>query len=100
MMTSRHRERLPAWITATAVDADDQLHLHSFTRGIRCDHAAVTDGLTLTHSRGPVERQRLPHKTLKRQVHGCPLAWRRHIVRPPPTLRDREHAAFVSQIAG
>jgi transposase len=38
-----------------AVDADNLPHLHSLTIGLRRDLDAVTNGLTLTHSSGPVE---------------------------------------------
>ncbi len=68
MMTGRHGERLPAWITA--VDLDDLPHLHSFTRGIRRDQAAVLNGLTLAHSSGAVEGNVCRIKALKRQMFG------------------------------
>jgi transposase len=53
MMTGRHGERLPAWISA--VGLGDLPSLHSFTCGIRHDQAAVVNGLTLAHSSGAVE---------------------------------------------
>ncbi len=53
MLTGRHGDRLDAWIAA--VEADDLPHLHSFAAGLKRDHAAVTAGLTLRHSSGPVE---------------------------------------------
>jgi len=68
MMTGRHGERLPAWLAA--VDPDDLPHLHSFTRGIRRDQAAVTNGLTLAHSSGAVEGNVCRIKALKRQMFG------------------------------
>ena len=68
MMTGRHGERLAAWIAA--VDLDDLPHLHSFTRGIRRDQAAVTNGLTLAHSSGAVEGNVCRIKALKRQMFG------------------------------
>ena len=68
MMTGRHGEHLPAWITA--VDLDDLPHLHSFTSGIRRDQAAVTNGLTLAHSSGAVEGNVCRIKALKRQMFG------------------------------
>ena len=68
MMTGRHGERLPGWITA--VDLDDLPHLHSFTSGIRRDQAAVTNGLTLEHSSGAVEGNVCRIKALKRQMYG------------------------------
>jgi len=68
MMTGRHGDRLPAWITA--VDLDDLPSLHSFTSGIRRDQAAVTNGLTLEHSSGAVEGNVCRIKALKRQMFG------------------------------
>jgi transposase len=68
MMTGRHGERLPGWIAA--VDLDDLPCLHSFTRGIRRDQAAVTNGLTLDHSSGAVEGNVCRVKALKRQMFG------------------------------
>ena len=68
MMTGRHGERLPAWITA--VGLDDLPHLHSFTRGIGRDQAAVLNGLTLAHSSGAVEGNVCRVKALKRQMFG------------------------------
>ena len=68
MMTGRHGERLPGWITA--VDLDDLPHLHSFTSGIRRDQTAVTNGLTLEHSSGAVEGNVCRIKALKRQMYG------------------------------
>jgi len=68
MMTGRHGARLPEWIDAVALD--DLPHLHSFTRGIRRDQAAVTNGLTMAHSSGAVEGNVCRIKALKRQMFG------------------------------
>ena len=68
MMTGRHGDRLPEWIAA--VERDDLPHLHSFTRGIRRDQAAVTNGLTLAYSSGAVEGNICRVKALKRQMSG------------------------------
>lgn len=68
MMTGRHGEHLPAWMTA--VDLDNLPRLHSFTSGIRRDQAAVTNGLTLEHSSGAVEGNVCRIKALKRQMFG------------------------------
>lgn len=68
MMTGRHGERLPAWMTA--VDSDDLPCLHSFTRGVRRDQIAVTNGLTLHHGSGAVEGNVCRVKALKRQMFG------------------------------
>jgi transposase len=53
MLTGRRGERLDASIAA--VDADDQPDLRSFTTGLKRDHEAVLNGLTLPHSSGKVE---------------------------------------------
>jgi transposase len=68
ILTGRHGERLDAWIAA--VDADDQPDLHSFTHGIRRDHDAVLNGLTLPWSSGTVEGNVNRLKMLKRQTYG------------------------------
>ncbi len=49
---------------------DDQPHLHSFATGIRRDLDAVTAGLTLPYSSGPVEGNVNRIKMLKRQMYG------------------------------
>jgi transposase len=54
MMTNRTgAQELSGWLAA--VEADDQPCLHSFATGIRRDLDAVTAGLTLPYSSGPVE---------------------------------------------
>jgi hypothetical protein len=53
IMTARQGQQLNDWITA--VEADDQPDLRSFTAGLRRDHDAVVNGLTMTHSSGVVE---------------------------------------------
>jgi transposase len=68
MMAGRHGEHLPAWIAA--VGLDDLPSLHSFTRGIRSDQGAVTNGLTLPLSSGAVEGNVCRIKALKRQMYG------------------------------
>ncbi|WP_405147677.1 ISL3 family transposase [Sphaerisporangium sp. NBC_01403] len=68
MMTQRHGDRLEQWMTA--VDADDLPALHSFVLGLRRDLDAVTAGLTLPWSSGPVEGHVNRIKTLKRQGYG------------------------------
>ena len=68
ILTGRHGGRLDDWITT--VDADDQPHLHSFTRGLRQDHDAVLNGLTLPWSSGIVEGNVNRLKTIKRQMYG------------------------------
>jgi transposase len=68
ILTGRHGSRLDAWIAAA--DADDQPELHSFTAGIRQDHAAVRNGLTLPWSSGLVEGLNTRTKLIKRQMYG------------------------------
>ncbi|MGC7100707.1 transposase [Amycolatopsis lurida] len=68
MMTGRHGERLDAWIAT--VEADDFPHLHSFTAGLKRDHAAVVNGLTLEHSSGAVEGAVSRLKSIKRSMYG------------------------------
>jgi transposase len=68
MLTGRHGDRLDGWIAA--VEADDLPGLHSFTTGLRRDHQAVTNGLTLPYSSGAVEGNVNRIKMLKRQMYG------------------------------
>jgi transposase len=68
ILTGRQGHQLNAWITA--VDADDQPDLHSFTAGLRRDHDAVLAGLTLPHSSGPVKGHVNRIKMIKRQMYG------------------------------
>jgi transposase len=68
MMTGRHGERLDAWISR--VEADDQPDLHRFANGIRRDHDAVLNGLTLENSSGAVEGSVNRIKMIKRQMYG------------------------------
>jgi transposase len=68
ILTGRHGDRLDGWITA--VEADDQPDLHSFTRGLKHDHQAVRNGLTMPWSSGVVEGNVNRLKMLKRQTYG------------------------------
>jgi len=68
MMTKLTGHRLPEWIAA--VTADDLPALHSFVTGIQRDLTAVTNGLTLPHSSGPVEGHVNRIKMLKRTMFG------------------------------
>ena len=69
MMTRRSGEqKLSSWLAA--VEADDQPHPHSFAAGIRRDLPAVTAGLTLPYSSGPVEGNVTRIKMIKRQMYG------------------------------
>ena len=68
ILTGLHGDRLDAWIEA--VQADDQPDLHSFARGLKHDHDAVLNGLTLPWSSGVVEGNVNRLKMLKRQMYG------------------------------
>lgn len=69
MMTRRTGDRdLDSWLTH--VEADEPSGLRSFAAGIRHDHQAVTNGLTLPYSSGTVEGNVNKIKTLKRQMYG------------------------------
>jgi len=68
MMTSRTGQDLPGWLEAA--EASGQPQLRSFTAGIRRDLRAVTSGLTLPWSSGPVEGNVNRIKMIKRQMYG------------------------------
>jgi transposase len=62
------RKDLDAWLAAADASGLDQLA--SFARGIRKDHDAVLNGLSLPHSSGKVEGTVNKIKMLKRQTYG------------------------------
>jgi transposase len=68
IMLGLEGDRLDTWISE--VEADDLPELHSFTAGLRRDHAAVLNGLTLPHSSGAVEGSVNKLKARKRQMYG------------------------------
>jgi transposase len=68
IMLGRQGEHLDTWISE--VEADDLPELHSFTAGLRRDHTAVLNGLTLPHSSGAVEGSVNKLKVRKRQMYG------------------------------
>ena len=69
MMTGRTGDQdLAGWLEQ--VDADDQPELHTFAAGTRQDLAAVTAGLTMPYSSGPVEGNVNRVKAIKRQMYG------------------------------
>jgi transposase len=68
ILTARQGQRLNDWITA--VEADDQPDLRSFTAGLRRDHDAVVNGLTMPYSSGVVEGHVNRIKMIKRQMYG------------------------------
>jgi len=55
---------LDTWLAA--VEADDIKELHTFARGIRQDHTAVRNGLSLPHNSGACEGNVNRLKSLKR----------------------------------
>ncbi|MBO8150793.1 transposase, partial (plasmid) [Rhodococcus erythropolis] len=68
IMIERRGSDLGAWMTA--VDANGDRALRSFVAGLRRDLDAVTAGLTLPYSSGPVEGHINRIKMLKRQMYG------------------------------
>ncbi len=68
MMTHLHGERLTAWITAAEQAALPGIS--RFATGLTADLAAVTAGLSLPFSSGPVEGNVNRIKMLKRQMYG------------------------------
>jgi transposase len=68
MLTRLTGQHLPAWLNQ--VDRDGQPELRTFAAGLRRDLAAVTAGLTLPYSSGPVEGNVNRIKTIKRQMYG------------------------------
>jgi transposase len=69
MLTRRTGQAdLAGWLAAAEASSLDQLA--SFARGIRKDHAAVLNALTLPHSNGKVEGTVNKIKMLKRQMYG------------------------------
>ena len=61
-------QQLESWLAS--VESDDQPELHSYASGIRRDLQAVTAGLTLPYSSGPVEGNVTRIKMIKRQMYG------------------------------
>ena len=68
MTTHLHGERLTAWITAA--EQATLPGISRFASGLTADLAAVTAGLTLPFSSGPVEGNVNRIKMLKRQMYG------------------------------
>ena len=86
-MASRTGTRyLESWLAAAENSGLDQLA--SFAAGIRKDHAAVANGLTLPYSSGKVEGTVNKIKMLKRQTYGragFPLLRKRVLLAYQPT---------------
>ncbi|RDI63523.1 transposase IS204/IS1001/IS1096/IS1165 family protein [Nocardia pseudobrasiliensis] len=68
IMTELRGREMEKWMTA--VETDDLPALHSFVRGLRRDHDAVTAGLTLPWNSGAVEGHVNRIKMIKRQMFG------------------------------
>ncbi|GAA3082324.1 ISL3 family transposase [Streptomyces olivoverticillatus] len=68
MVCDLRGDNLAAW--TDAVHADDLPAFHAFADGLHRDHDAVTAGLTLPWSSGPVEGHVNRIKMLKRQMYG------------------------------
>jgi transposase len=57
-----------AWMGA--VESSDQPALRAFVRGLRKDLDAVVAGLSMPHSKGPIEGTNTKFKLLNRQMYG------------------------------
>jgi transposase len=68
MLCRRRGERLETW--AAQAEASPVSELRGFARGLRRDWAAVTAGLTVPYSSGPVEGHVNRIKMIKRQMYG------------------------------
>jgi len=68
IMANRKGRQLASWMRQ--VDADGSPELRSLVTGLRGDLDAVTNGLTLPYSSGPVEGHVNRIKMLKRQMYG------------------------------
>jgi transposase len=68
MLTQRPGQNLPGWLAA--VKADELPFLRAFASGLEKDLDAVTAGLTLPWSSGPVEGHVNRIKMIKRQMFG------------------------------
>ena len=89
IVRERRGRELEAWITA-ATDSGIGA-LARFARGLQEDLAAVTAGLTLSWSNGPVEGQITRLKRLKRQGYGRASSafLRQRALQPPRGRRKR-----------
>jgi transposase len=68
ILTTGRGDHLDAWLHD--IDTTGAAALRGFARGLRTDLAAVTAGLTLPFSSGPVEGNVCRIKALKRQMYG------------------------------
>jgi transposase len=67
LLTGLHGDRLDAWIDQ--VERDELPHLRSFAAGLKRDHTAVVNGLTMPYSSGTVQGTVNRIKMLKRQMY-------------------------------
>ncbi|WP_460309056.1 ISL3 family transposase, partial [Actinocorallia aurea] len=71
MLIHRTGQRdLGPWLTGVDTETTDLPHLRSFASGLRRDHAAVLNGLSLPYSSGAVEGENCKVKHLKRMMFG------------------------------
>jgi transposase len=68
MLTNRQSQKLSAWIESAHTSGFPALR--SFVNGLKLDLEAVTAGLTLPFSNGPMEGANTKVKLLKRQIYG------------------------------
>ncbi|MFA1559415.1 ISL3 family transposase [Actinomadura chokoriensis] len=68
MLTQLEGQKLDDWITC--VEKDSLTAIAGFARNLRRDYDAVRNGLTMSHSSGPVEGHVNRVKMLKRQMFG------------------------------
>ena len=68
MLTGLEGSKLEGWLGDA--EAGDLPHLKTFANGIRHDHDAVVNGLTLEHNSGAVEGAVNRLKVYKRQLYG------------------------------
>jgi transposase len=80
MLCHRHGEHLETW--ATKAESSPVSELRGFAKGLRKDWAAVTAGLTVPYSSGPVEGHVNRIKMIKRQMYGRanPDLLRKHVL--------------------
>jgi transposase len=69
ILTGRHASQLDGWLARAEADPG-QPELHAFAAGIRQDHDAVLNALTLPWNSGRVEGLNTRTKLLKRQMYG------------------------------
>jgi transposase len=68
MLTTRQAKKLPDWMETAHTSGFPPLR--SFVNGLRLDLPAVTAGLTLPYSNGPMEGANTKVKLIKRQMYG------------------------------